>query len=79
MSSFLIIRQVGTNPLGHHHNEGAVIHVQPVGAANELIVAVSYEWAVNVLAQVWLVKSGHRLFPFEAEDICNDIIRISAG
>ena len=64
MRSFLLICQVRTNPIGHHHNESPVIHIQPVGAGDELIVAISYEWAVNVLAEVGLVKSGHGLFPW---------------
>ena len=45
--------------MDHHHNESAIIHIEPVGAANEFIGAVSYEGAINILAQVWLVKSGH--------------------
>ena len=53
------------NAVDHHHDERAIIHIQPVGAADELIGAVSYEWAVDVLAQVWLVKSCH--------DVCSDL------
>ncbi len=34
----------------HHHDESAVIHIQPVGTADELIGAVSGERAVNILA-----------------------------
>jgi hypothetical protein len=37
-------------PLTITHNKSAIIHVQPIGAANEFIGAVSYEWAVDVLA-----------------------------
>jgi len=44
MRSFPVIRQVCTNPVGHHHNESAIIHIQPVGSATGFIVAVSYEW-----------------------------------
>ena len=53
------VRQVFANAVDHHHYESAVIYVQPVAAADEFIIAVSYERTVNILAQVWLVKSCH--------------------
>jgi len=59
MRPFLIIRQVFANAVDHHHYESAIIHIEPVGAAHELIGAVSDEWAVNILAQVRLVKARH--------------------
>ena len=59
MRSFLVIREVFANAVDHHHYESAVIYVQPVTAADEFIIAVSYERTVNILAQVWLVKSCH--------------------
>lgn len=54
-----VVREVCADAVDHHHHEGAVIHIQPVGAANEFICAVSYKGAVDILAQVWLVKSRH--------------------
>lgn len=59
MGSFLIIGQVFADAIDHHHHQGAIIHVQPIGAADELIVAISCKRAVNISAQVWLVKSCH--------------------
>jgi hypothetical protein len=59
MRPFFVIRQVFADPIDHHHNESAIIHIQPVRAADELIGAVSCEWAINILAQVWLVESSH--------------------
>ncbi len=59
MRPFLIIRQVFANAVDHHDYESAIIHIEPVGAAHELIGAVSDERAVNILAQVWLVKARH--------------------
>ena len=59
MRSFLVIREVFANAVDHHHYESAVIYVQPVAAADEFIIAVSYERTVNILAQVWLLKSCH--------------------
>jgi adenosine/AMP kinase len=59
MRSFFIIREVFADAVDHHHNEAAIIHVQPVGAADKFIGAVSRKWAVNILAQVWLVKTCH--------------------
>ena len=63
MRSFLVIREVFANAVDHHHYESAVINVQPVTAADEFIIAVSYERTVNILAQVWLVKS--------CQDVCS--------
>ena len=59
MRPFFVIRQVFANAVDHHHNERAVIHIQPVGTADELIGAVSREWAVNIVAKVGLVKPRH--------------------
>ena len=65
MRSFLVIREVFANAVDHHHYESAVIYVQPVAAADEFIIAVSYERTVNILAQVLVVKSRH--------DVCSRI------
>jgi len=59
MRSFLVIRQVFAYAVDHHHNESAVIHIQPVGTADELIGDVAYEWTVNIFAKVGLVKPRH--------------------
>ena len=59
MRPFLVIREVGSDAIHHHHNEGAIIHIQPVGATDEFIGTIPNEGAVYVLAQVWLVESGH--------------------
>jgi len=64
MRSFFIIREVFADAVDHHHNEGAIIHVQPVRAADKFIGAVSRKWAVNILAQVWLVKTCHDIGSF---------------
>jgi len=63
MRSFLVIRQVFANAVDHHHNETAVIHIQPVGTADELIGAVSGEGTVNIFAKVWLVKPCYDFYP----------------
>ncbi len=59
MRSFLVIRQVFANAVDHHDYESAIIHIEPVGAAHELIGTASNEWAVDILAQVGLVKPRH--------------------
>jgi hypothetical protein len=51
-----------------HHYESAVTHIQPVGPADELVVSVSNEGAVDILAEVWLVKLSHILIPPLADD-----------
>ncbi len=50
MRSFFLVRQVRANPISHDHNESAIIHIQPVGTADEFIVTISYEWTVDILA-----------------------------
>ena len=79
----LVIREIFANAVDHHHYESAVIYVQPVAAADEFIIAVSYERTVNILAQVWLVNLATmfalriglvRLPPLEAEDIRDHVI-----
>jgi len=46
--SLLVVRQVCAYTPRHHHNERVVIHVQPIRAPDELVIAVSNEWAVKV-------------------------------
>jgi hypothetical protein len=59
MRSFFVICQTFADTIHHHHNEGAIIHVQPIGATDEFIGAVTCKWAVDILAQVRLVKLCH--------------------
>ncbi len=59
MRPFLVIRQVFANAVDHHHDESAIIHIEPVGAAHELTGAVSGEGTVNIFAKVGLVKARH--------------------
>ena len=75
--------EVFANAVDHHHYESVVIYVQPVAAADEFIIAVSYELTVNILAQVWLLNRAMmfalgfglvRLPPLEAEDIRDHVI-----
>ena len=51
MRSFLVIGQVRTDAVDHHHNERAIIHVQPVGAADELIGTVPHEGAIRIAGE----------------------------
>src|ERR1700724_3553310 len=57
--SLLVIRQVGADPIDHHHDECAIIHVQPVGAADKLVGAIANERTVGIRAEVWLVELRH--------------------
>jgi hypothetical protein len=61
MGSLLVIRQVRPDAPGHHHDERAVIHVQPVRTADELVVGVANEGAVKTDGQVGFMESGHRI------------------
>lgn len=57
--SLLIIRQMGTDAVDHHHDQSAVVHVEPVGSTDQLVSAVADKWAVGILGQVRLKESGH--------------------
>ncbi len=63
MRPFFVIRQIFANAVDHHHDESAIIHVQPIGAADDLIGAVSGEGTVNIFAKVGLVKPCMMLDP----------------
>src|SRR5271167_4254281 len=76
MRPFFVIRQVFANAVDDNHNESAVIHIQPVGTTDELIGAVSGEWAVNILAQVGLVKPRHDMCSYVST--AGSITRLSA-
>jgi len=58
MPSFFVVGQFRADTVDHHLDESAIIHIHPVHAADELVFAVSYERAVDVLTQVWFVEAG---------------------
>ena len=51
---------MGTNPLDHYRYECAIIHIQPVGAANELIRSIAYKWTINIDGKVWFVETVYK-------------------
>jgi hypothetical protein len=44
MSSLLVVGQVCTDAIDHHHDQSAIIHIEPIRTADELIFAVPDEW-----------------------------------
>src|SRR6478672_163776 len=58
--ALLVVSQMGADPVDHHHNEGAVIHVQPIALPNELVRSFARERAIGVSAKIWFVKGGHK-------------------
>jgi hypothetical protein len=48
MRSLLVVRQVCTDAVDHHHDQGAVIHIEPIRTPDEFIFAVPNEWTVKV-------------------------------
>jgi hypothetical protein len=52
--------QMRANAIRHHHDEAAVIQIQPVAAANKLIIGVASKRAIWFGAKVGLIKAGHR-------------------
>ena len=59
MRSLFIVSQIRPDSLRHHHDEAPVIQIQPVTAANKLIVAIARERAIRLTAKVGLIKAGH--------------------
>ena len=56
MSSLLFVRQVRTDAVDHYHDESAIIHIEPIRTADELVFAVPDEWTVKIGGEVRLVK-----------------------
>ena len=48
MSSLLVVRQIRTDAVEHHHDESAIIHIEPIRTADEFIFAVPNEWTVKI-------------------------------
>jgi hypothetical protein len=48
MSSLLVVRQIRTDAVEHHHDESAIIHIEPIRTADELVFAVPDEWTVKI-------------------------------
>ena len=48
VSSLLLIGQVCTDAVDHYHDESAIIHIEPIRTADELVFAVPDEWTVKV-------------------------------
>jgi hypothetical protein len=48
MGSLLVVRQVRADAIDHYHDESAIIHIEPIRAADELILAVPNEWTVQI-------------------------------
>jgi hypothetical protein len=57
MGSLLVVRQVSTDAVDHHHDESAIIHIEPIRTADELIFAVPNEWTVKIDRQVGLIRN----------------------
>jgi hypothetical protein len=53
------IGQARADTLRHQHDERPIIHVEPVGATDQLIVAVVDERAVNIIGQIGVVETRH--------------------
>jgi hypothetical protein len=59
MRPFFVIGQIFANAVDHHHYESAIVHIEPIGTAHELIGAISRKGTVNIFAKVWSVKARH--------------------
>jgi hypothetical protein len=56
MNSLLVVRQVRTDAVDHYYDESAIIHIEPIRTADELVFAVPDEWTVKIGGEVRLVK-----------------------
>jgi hypothetical protein len=77
MSSLLVVRQVRTDAVDHYHDESAIIHIEPIRTADELVFAVaafnsSRTFEVCLLAwlfSVWRARLRHAFrFPNPASE-----------
>jgi len=59
MGSLLVVRQVRTDAVDHHHDESAIIHIKPIRTADEVIFTVPNEWTVKIDRQVGLIETCH--------------------
>src|SRR5438445_1109036 len=72
MGSLLVVRQVRTDAVDHHHDESAIIHIKPIRTADEVIFTVPNEWTVKIDRQVGLIETCHFVGNFEAERLRRD-------
>jgi hypothetical protein len=59
MRPLLVVRQVCTDAVDHHHDQGAIIHIEPIRTPDEFIVAVLNEWTVKVCRKIGLKETHH--------------------
>ena len=48
MGSLLVVRQVCTDAVDHHHEESAIIHIEPIRTADEFIFAIPNERTIKI-------------------------------
>ena len=59
MRALLVVRQVCTDAVDHHHDQRAIIHIEPIRTPDEFIVAVPNEWTVKVCREIRLKETHH--------------------
>ena len=47
-SSLLVVRQVRTDAVDHHHEESAIIHIEPIRTADEFVFAIPNERTIKI-------------------------------
>jgi hypothetical protein len=43
MSSLLVVGKVCTDAVDHHHDESAIVHIEPIRTASEFVFAIPDE------------------------------------
>src|SRR5215831_15806003 len=56
MGALLVIGQIGADALCHHRDERAIVHVEPIGPADEPVIAIANERVVEIDCQVGLIE-----------------------
>jgi len=57
---FLVVCQHCTNPLCHNHHKSSVVHIEPIGTADQFVGSIPHKGAIWVRHKIWFVKSaGH--------------------
>src|SRR5215469_4702435 len=60
MHSLFVVGQICADPLRHHHDQCAVIHVHPISSTDQFIRRVANEWTVWINCKVRFIITGHR-------------------
>jgi hypothetical protein len=75
MGSLLVVGQVCADAVDHHHDQRAIIHIQPIGATDKLICGVANEWIIKIDGEVRLIETCHCFSRFRSSSLVGSEMR----